>query len=286
MRTLLYLFIALFGLALYSFLRPFLTKPLRPAWQNKYFLTVLTIFKNEEMAIENWLRHYIEQGVQHVYLIDNNSSDSSAKLLVPWIERGLVTYHFAPERHRQMRHIREFAVDKNLEFQTEWLIICDVDEYFFGTRRKLSTTIRQHFSVNYDIIYTHWLIFGYSERITHPVDVRVSNVYRRPGIDECKKYIFRPNKVDLSKLQIHLVEYPSNMSHRIVFDDNLIHLNHYRLQSLAYFNNTKMKRGDVHEAASDNLRSWDYFWAWNHNTTFIDKTLQRIVQSPPSGYHQ
>jgi hypothetical protein len=33
------------------------------------------MFKNESMIIEEWLMHYISEGVEHFYLIDNGSND-------------------------------------------------------------------------------------------------------------------------------------------------------------------------------------------------------------------
>lgn len=38
-------------------------------------LSVLAIFKNETMIIEEWMNHYLNEGVEHFYLIDNGSSD-------------------------------------------------------------------------------------------------------------------------------------------------------------------------------------------------------------------
>ena len=34
----------------------------------KYFLSVLSVFKNESHILEEWLNHYINEGVEHFYL--------------------------------------------------------------------------------------------------------------------------------------------------------------------------------------------------------------------------
>ena len=47
----------------------------------KYFLSVGAIFKNESAALEEWLNHYIKEGVDHFYLIDNGSTDNYADIL-------------------------------------------------------------------------------------------------------------------------------------------------------------------------------------------------------------
>jgi len=38
-------------------------------------LSVLAMFKNEGMIIEEWFKHYLDEGVEHFYLIDNGSTD-------------------------------------------------------------------------------------------------------------------------------------------------------------------------------------------------------------------
>ena len=250
--------------------------------KRRHFLSVLAIFKNEEMSLETWLKHQVSQGVDHVYLIDNNSTDRSAKLLQPWIDSGVVTYAFVPEPHKQMVHIRSFIKSRGLQRTTDWLAICDIDEYYFGTRFKLSTTLRKF--ENFDVVYSHWLIFGYNNQVNQPVDVRLSNTMRHPGLDECKKYIFRPAIVDINKIHIHHVEYPTKRARRVTCEDELIHLNHYRLQSIVYYNTTKMGRGDVFNASLDGLRTWDYFWGWNANSKQEDLTLKKIVLDPPADY--
>ena len=41
-----------------------------------YKLSVGTIFKNEEHIIKEWIEHYLYHGVEHFYLIDDNSDDN------------------------------------------------------------------------------------------------------------------------------------------------------------------------------------------------------------------
>lgn len=50
------------------------------------YLCVLAIFKNEEMNLDLWVRHYLWMGVGHFYLIDNGSTDNSMNVLKPYME--------------------------------------------------------------------------------------------------------------------------------------------------------------------------------------------------------
>ena len=42
----------------------------------KYYLSVVSIFKNESMILEEWINHYIKESVQHFYLVNNGSDDN------------------------------------------------------------------------------------------------------------------------------------------------------------------------------------------------------------------
>ena len=37
-----------------------------------YLLSVLCMFKNESTIIKEWFEHYISEGIDHFYLIDND----------------------------------------------------------------------------------------------------------------------------------------------------------------------------------------------------------------------
>ena len=50
-----------------------------------YYLTLMAIFKNETFNLKIWLDHYIWQGVQHFYLIDNGSTDNPLEILNDYI---------------------------------------------------------------------------------------------------------------------------------------------------------------------------------------------------------
>ena len=49
-----------------------------------HFVSVLAIFKNEGMNIKEWIEHYIWQGIEHFYLINNDSTDNYKKILLPY----------------------------------------------------------------------------------------------------------------------------------------------------------------------------------------------------------
>ena len=56
-------------------------------------LSVLAIFKNETMNLKIWIEHYLWQGVEHFYLIDNNSDDEPLKILKEYIQLNSVVFY-------------------------------------------------------------------------------------------------------------------------------------------------------------------------------------------------
>ena len=47
----------------------------------KYTLSCCALIKNEENFLKEWLDHYINEGVEHFYLIDNGSADNTLNII-------------------------------------------------------------------------------------------------------------------------------------------------------------------------------------------------------------
>jgi hypothetical protein len=235
-------------------------------------LCVLAIFKNETMNMKVWIEHYINQGVDHFYLIDNGSNDNPLNILQEYIDKKIVTYYALPEKHKQIEHYKTVFTKENVKEKAKWLIICDLDEFFFGTIEKLSDALVQY--EQYDIIYSNWLMFGSNGLIQHPKDIRIGNNTRVEIINNHTKYIVKPDKIgDTNNIDLHEIHNINNA----IFVNDRIHLNHYPIQSLEFFEKVKMKRGAADGAAHENIRDMSYFNEYNENTTFEDNLLKNIV---------
>jgi glycosyltransferase involved in cell wall biosynthesis len=107
-----------------------------PAGQTKmYNLSVGAIFKNEERAIKEWIEHYLYHGVEHFYLIDDNSTDSSGLILQRYVNDGVVTlfrvnhpYYLGRQRNLYNTHILPHIEE------THWLLMVDLDEFVWSPR--------------------------------------------------------------------------------------------------------------------------------------------------------
>jgi hypothetical protein len=251
-----------------------------------YYLSVLAQFKNETMNLKLWLDHYLWQGVQHFYLIDNGSTDNPMSILNDYINKGLVSYFYRPKKASQVQNYRNIFA-KHIWIQTYWLAVVDLDEFLYGVDNKLSTKLKS--LEYYNLIYCNWFVYGTSGCIKHPTDVRLSNIHRHPNIDLVNtKYIFKPlSVIHPSQLWIHWLVYPNSnrkieTGNKIRVANNLIRLNHYVCQSEEFFTKVKSVRGD----ATHHGNKWtrDFFEIHDKPATFIDETLKNIVLNPPENY--
>jgi len=248
-----------------------------------HYLSVIAIFKNETMNLKIWLDHYIWQGVEHFYLIDNDSDDNPMNILKEYIDNGYVTYHFGPEKHIQDSHIR-FIFDKyELKLRTYWLLYCDLDEFAFGINQKLVKCLNQ--LEGYNVIYMNWLMFGSNGYIAHPYDIRTALTYREPNFHELTKYIIKTDFLtDSSQINIHNVSYNDQRYIYNSTSDNLLRMNHYPIQSEEFFKKVKMSRGDA--TSSNNVRDMNYFNSYNKNTDFRDEILKNLIVNPSIKYNE
>jgi FkbM family methyltransferase len=244
--------------------------------------SIMAIFKNETMNLKIWLDHYLWQGVEHFYLIDNDSNDNPMSILQEYIDKGVVTYYFKPEKYQQVQHYRNVFDIERLKEKTRWLCICDLDEFFFGTEKKLVAAIDEFHG--YDVIYTNSFFYGSDNLILHPDDIRRYIVHRQEDIVNGIKYIFKTSCInDTSEIWIHWLVHSGSIQKKILstetFDNKKIRLNHYLIQSLEYYQNVKMTRGDVSVLENENRRDMNYFEHYQNISIIKDDTLKQIIEN-------
>jgi len=237
------------------------------------YLAVLATMKNETLNLDKWLKHYLWQGVTHFYLIDNDSTDNPKSILNDYIDKDIVTYEFLPEKHKQSYHYQLMFDKYNIREKFRWLIICVLDEFYFGVNQPLYKVLEEY--EDYEVIVSNWLMFGHQNIIEHPHDIRTVFTLREPELNVNQKVIVDPGKIiDSKNISIHWLNEP----HREIVVNDKIHLNHYAIQSYEFFTKVKMQRGDVNTELSDNVRTLEYFDKYNANCTFNDELLKNLVE--------
>jgi hypothetical protein len=236
-----------------------------------HYLSILAIMKNEAMNLKLWIEHYIWQGVDHIYIIDNNSDDESIQIIEDLINNGYpITLYKLFEQYKQVEHYKYVYDKENLQEKTKWLIVADLDEFFYCNNSKISNELKKY--ENYDYISSKLRIFGSNNCIEHPKDIRISLTKRVKELHYLGKYIFQTKNIHSSSLQVHelIHEYNNKINLSKIF-----RLNHYRIQSKEYFEKVKMVRGDVY--FSYNYRDLNCFVNDNKNNDYEDNDLKNMI---------
>ena len=58
----------------------------------KYFFSIGAIFKNESHILKEWVEHYLFHGVDHMFLINDKSTDNYLEILEPYINEKRLHY--------------------------------------------------------------------------------------------------------------------------------------------------------------------------------------------------
>lgn len=272
----------------------------------KYFLGLGAIFKNESHILKEWIEHYIDEEVDHIYLVNDHSTDDYMEILEPYINSGFVTLYHVPNESKtqQIWSISNIFSEKSKDY--EWFMHLDLDE-FMTSRDKMTIRrkLKDYFD-GYNYIYVPWLMFGSNDLKENPKSA-ITSYTRRMEFkyqSDLNKYdntlgktIYRTNKID-----VHSPNYPvifnsvySNLIPKItpklviknISEESLINyhlvINHYRLQSREFWK-TKINRGDACNVGKMQNRCFEKFLKLDEyyneieDTNLRDKTLLRRGQ--------
>jgi glycosyltransferase involved in cell wall biosynthesis len=235
----------------------------RDHFQNnyKYTLSLLVICKNEGMVIDEFVQHYKWQGVEHIYLIDNGSTDNLKEVLAPYIAEGYLSYFNLPEQHKQVDHYNT-VYKSHIRNETRWLIVCDADEYIYNkTPGGTITSALRKLTDETCAVLVPWKLFGSSGYKEQPENIRKSFIWRSDGETMNVKSIVNTKNTRTLDIHTHLCEEKK----RQIYLDELA-LNHYAIMSEEYFRKVKMTRGDASSPAGhlQTIRNMDYFEKYDH----------------------
>ncbi len=241
----------------------------------QYFLAALTIAKNESMVIEEYLQHCQSQGFEHVFLIDNGSTDDMVARIQPFIKSKFVTLFPLPEPSAQIKHYN--TVYQAIRNRCVWLAVIDVDEYVYGTYARLADMLKREFA-GYDKIHIPWLMFGSSGLRQQPASVRKSFTRRASQVSRVFKTVFRTNRIHQLAVHDHETDPTAERCLSIFAPYSQIRLNHYCIMSWEYFEKVKMTRGDVSDSNLNTHRTVEYFNSYDALSDRNDTTLARKVK--------
>ena len=211
--------------------------------QPKYKLAIGAIFYNEAPYLEEWLRHYLNKGVEHFYLINDLSNDNFEKVLEPYKDK--VTLFHVPKReiyHNRQKDLYNYFFLPILK-ESKWFLICDVDEYVWSPKfANLQDVCHNLEQENTKYVAIPMVTFGSNNHKHQPRSIvrgftRRSNLDKRyqKFVEEFDHYKVLAQTSEVIQLDIHSHHFKAKCEKKIlnVLDNstNILCLNHYKLQS-------------------------------------------------------
>lgn len=275
-----------------------------------HYLSIVAIFKNESHIFREWLTHYIREGVDHFYLIDNGSTDGYEKEISTFVDSRLVTLVKDDTKWAQTNMYNQYFLP--LKKESEWLMVCDLDEFIYA--RKGFDSISNYLkSLSKQVggVKIPWKLYGSSGFQMQPESVIASFLNRARYDKKTKnegminsyrslsKMIVRSESLTAFDVHFHRVqneyriidssgrkqksrEDPFCITSERILRKSALHLNHYAIQSLQWFLDTKSTRGAADTRESENVRDLTYFNNFDalSNVVVDDELSQKSAGSP------
>ena len=156
-----------------------------------YYCSMCLIVKNEAEYLAEWINYYQLIGVEHFYIYDNNSNPPLKSVLQPYIDKGLVTYHY-DTRTIVQTHVYNDCI-RNHGKDNTWLGFFDTDEFLV---LKQHTQVRD-FLQNYEqfgALSIPWYLFGSNGHERKPKSQIYA--YTKHHVKSCHyKTMVRPERI-------------------------------------------------------------------------------------------
>tara|TARA_B100000886_G_scaffold332894_1_gene286144 strand:- start:5310 stop:6965 length:1656 start_codon:yes stop_codon:yes gene_type:complete len=141
---------------------------------NTIKIGLLTRCKNEKY-ISSFVDYYLDQGIDNIYIIDDNSYDIS-------IYNNIINYSNVKIYYEKNIISRNTAqkVYNEIKNDLDWLIYVDVDEYITTKKNKYDTirnTLLTTFK-NADCIQIPWVMMSFNSILNDPDNLLETNTYR------------------------------------------------------------------------------------------------------------
>jgi glycosyltransferase involved in cell wall biosynthesis len=223
-----------------------------------YTLSVLAIVKNEGMVLDELFQHHIWQGVEHFYMIDNDSTDNTKQIIQKYVDQGIASYYYRPEKAIQTTHYN-YIYDNYARKESKWIAVIDADEFMYNRQKGLN--MKDYvLQLNYKEVggaRLQFKMFGSSDYIKQPKNVRKSFIWRQKYVptDVCCPWKVIVNTDATESLNVHDHEHTLP----IVKEYDKVVINHYQIMSKEYFEKIKMQRGCVHITCGPTDLDWNYF---------------------------
>lgn len=255
-------------------------------------VVVCAMAKNEHLYINEWVKHYLALGFDHIFLYDNDELNSC--YIADFIDKDLLdritikNIRGLRREHLQNDVYTAFYNKYGKEF--DYALFCDIDEFLTGTDnvKKWLSTLN-----NPQQIRIKWKLFGDDNTIERDMTIGVKDFFKKEvtkslhrnlkekgDLEIQGKFMLKGNMTNVLFYSVHFAK--NSLNQKILssvlpsgascysgvriyedYSQETIYLNHYMTKTLSEFIAQKLNRND---AVFNQKLKVDYFWRINEKT--------------------
>ncbi len=226
--------------------------PHRIGSRNPAGIAFVAIVKDEALYLPEWIEFHLLQGVRHIFLYDNGSTDNSHEVLAPYLRDDLVTIipwaNFSATLNPQSLAYNHALANFGPDFA--WMAFIDIDEFLYPVQAD-SLDQAMNALAHLPGVSLPWVCFGPSGHKTTPQGLVIKNFVERVAF---------PPRSD----QYTLIKHKAIVNPREIVGASWPHVFHTREDGPILINDRghrfPVRRAkDLRNATADHLRLHHYF---------------------------
>ena len=154
---------------------------------NRFYFSLVLIFKDEAPFLKEWIEYHLILGVDHFYLYNNNSSDHYLTVIQPYMDRDIITLVDWPEYPGQYSAYLHWY--QSYRQETQWASFIDADEFLCPILEVSLRDVMKRYE-KYPVILAYWKLFGTNGQLMHDDNRLIIEQYTH-----CRPKLFSEGKI-------------------------------------------------------------------------------------------
>lgn len=187
--------------------------------------SIMAIFKNEELYLEEWLQHHIKEGIDHFYLYSNDTNMKKYEYLdkymdkitlIPWID-------IKPSIYSTVQRDAYTHCIKNYNNKYDYLLMLDIDEFLVSLldNKRVIDIINKLDKNKTKTVKIQRYNFGSDGHIKKPLGNIVNNYKKHEKICSSYKALANSKFLDVNSNYYGVHDHPYNDVDGIIYNSYL-----------------------------------------------------------------
>lgn len=189
---------------------------------DKNKLSIMAIFKNEELYLEEWLQYHIKEGINHFYLYSNDKNMEKYNFLdkyqdkitiIPWINVKI-------KKHSTVQRDAYTHCIKNYINECDFLLMLDIDEFLVSLlkNKKVIDIVNKFDKNKVKAVNLQRYNFGANGHIKKPYGRVMHNYKKHEKICSSYKAIANSKYINTTRRYYGVHDHPYKKMDGIIFN--------------------------------------------------------------------